>query len=1040
MRKVGSDTRNGVGYTGFDSLSVANERMQQSIDFEKRSAAQRNQIAQNTTQALQVSSQGQAGANMNAIAAKEAADQRKIAADAQPGGNTLGQIAAAIGGAAQTYMNVKSKDRELDVAEHNLRQDIAYKEQQQLQAEQEAAAKAEAERQKALRDANFVKANDELKLYIQSNIKEGKLTLETGLNEFRLVGSKIIDKYDIDPDKQVILANELYENIKTVNGRQLDDMEDHNLKIRAAATDVVEAKITTQLTGVLTLAKSDRPEVREEALKSAAQQLQDMLSREDLDSLEKLNITNHVLTKLQDSYAVGTEAHEEAKSLYNNYKKFHYEVAVADAKYNSGEWDVNQRQAYLVDKANENRLPVSVVGNYDPNAQSKDAIESLERQQKVKDLQEQAVVDAGAAFDYSVEETGVLAIEMVANPGVINEMKASAAYRENPDVKTAIELAEKYVKYRDLNAKDRITRQDILTEIRKVQQGGVKYLISQRKAARTPDMTDIMESALSGTPFTPDASGQMTDEEIAANEGALQNVISSLQEKAALYDQQMNDRITELKPYGMDNLDFEVLKKTNGERSKALTSRVDTWTTSQAAKPQVAGVGIASPTSTGGRKAAAFGGVKALAVHKTRAGTVVLPFRAGTKGWNMEAIPGQLYGADRKRGKGAHAGEDIGLPTGTELVAYVGMTLIRATPTAKSNGGGYVLTFKGDDGKFHKFLHLTENSSYFRPGQRVEAGQPFAKSGATGNAQAHLHWEIRTNDGVGRNGALNPLEYMASMQSKASVLTKPVGNTKSIPSYEPGIVQPRMPKGARPLGMGEYLYKGTIYRVQDGQPVGSPEKKFNAAKPVRAGRTTNNAAMYDNKKVQNYGYGVIAKDTAFLNETHKVADRLGIPARWLIDLMGHETGNTFDPAIPNSKGAVGLIQFYPGTPEALGTTSSALRKMTRVQQLKYVEKYLSPFKQDIGKGIEYLSAAVFGGQGLLDNLKKRGGKMIPGGELETYVKQLGRFVGNRYNTSASRKERLVASNTHTGYHENCKVCQDLLDGDNPLVAHEAQIA
>ena len=58
-----------------------------------------------------------------------------------------------------------------------------------------------------------------------------------------------------------------------------------------------------------------------QASPSAAQQLQDMLSREDLDSLEKLNITNHVLTKLQDSYAVGTEAHEEAKSLYNNYKK-----------------------------------------------------------------------------------------------------------------------------------------------------------------------------------------------------------------------------------------------------------------------------------------------------------------------------------------------------------------------------------------------------------------------------------------------------------------------------------------------------------------------------------------------------------------------------------------------------------------------------------------------------------------------------------------------------------------------------------------------
>lgn len=1037
MRKVGSDTRGGVGYSGFDSLSVANERMQQSLDFEKRSAAQRNQIAQNTTQSLQVSSQGQAGANMNAIAAKADADVRKIEADARPGGGAIGQIAQAISGAAQTYMNVKAKDRELDVAEHNLRQDIAYKEQKALDEQAELAAKAQAEALKAQREANFVKANDELKLYIQTNVKEGKLTLETGLNEFRLMGSKIIDKYDIEPDKQVVLANELYENIKTVNGRQMDDLEEHNLKVRAAATDAVQAKITMQLTGILTMAKSDRPEVREQALPMATAQLQDMLSREDLDSLEKLNITNHVLTKLQENYTVGTQEHEEAKALFNNYRKFHAEVAKADALYNNGTWDINQRKAYLEEKAISNRLPVSVVGNYDPNAQSKDAIESLERQKKVRDLNEEAIVDAGAMFDYTVEETGVLAIEMVANPGLVNEMKSSAAYRENPDVKTAIDLAEKYIKYRDLNFKDRVTRQDILTEIRKVQQGGVKYLISQRKAARTPDMTDIMEAALSGTPFTPDESGQMTDEEIAANEGALQGVIQSLQEKAALYDQQMNDRVEELKPYGMANFDFEVLRKTNGDRQKALDARVQTWTQSKIAKPQPAGVGIASPTNAGG-KTSAFGGVKSLATWKSPSGKAVMPLKAGVpfgmRGRNMH------YGAPRAGGKRKHAGEDIGVPVGTEVVAYVGMTLTGIGRQMTEDGAGYYLTFKGDDGKFHRFMHLKDYSSKVKKGQRVEAGQVLAISGDTGAGEAHIHWEIRTDDGFGANGAIDPLGYMASQQTKTTVLPKPVGNTKSTPSYEPGVIQPRMPAGARPLGMGEYLYKGKIYRFSDGQPVGTPETKINAAKPARAGRTSNNVAMYNNKKVQNYSYGVIAKDTAFLTEVHKMADRLGTSAQWLIDIMGHETANTFSPAIPNNKGAVGLIQFYPGTPETLGTTSSALRKMNRMQQLKYVEKYLTPYKADLGKGVEYVAAAVFGGGGMLENLKKRGGVMIPGGELEGYVKQLGRFVGRRYNTSASRKERLVSSNTHTGYHANCKVCQDLIDNDNPLIAHEAQIA
>lgn len=1027
MRKVGSDTRNagGVGYSGFDSLAAASERMQQSIGFEQRSAAQRNQIAQNTTQALQVSSQGQAGANMNAIAAQEQADLRKIEADAKSGVSTLGQIAKSIEGAATKYMEVKTKDRELDVDEYKLREEIAEKE-----------AEAQAEALKTQRDSNFVKANDELKLYIQTNIKEGKLTLETGLNEFRLMGSRIIDKYDLDPEKQVVLANELYENIKTVNGRQLDDVAEYTAKTRAAAADVVESNIIMKLTGVLALAGSDRPEVREQAVPLATSQLQEMLQRDDLDSLEKLTITNNVLGKLLENYTEGTQAHEDAKSLFNNYRKFHAEVAYADAKYNNGEWDINQRQVYLEEKANANRLPVSVVGNYDPNAQSKDAIASLERQKTVRDLNEEAVVEAGALFEYTVEETGVLAIEVVANPGLINELKTSAAHRENPDVKTAIELAEKYIKYRELNAKDRITRQDILTEIRKVQQGGVRYLISQRKAARTPDMTDIMESALNGTPFTPDASGQMTDEEIAANEGALQDVISSLQEKAALYDQQMNDRLEELEPYGMASFDFETLKKTNGDRQKALDARVQAWTQSRTAKPQPAGVGIASPTKAGGNKPA-FGGVKSLASYKSPFGKVVLPIpggvTAGMRGRNMH------FKAPRNGGRRQHAGEDMGVPVGTPVVAYVGMELVDIGRQMTEDGAGYYLTFKGDDGKYHRFMHLKDYSAKVQKGQRVEAGQVAAMSGDTGAGEAHIHWEIRSDAGFGINGALDPLQYMASMQSKTSTLAKPVGNTKSFPSFEPGVVQPRMPIGARPLGMGEYLFKGKIYRIADGKEVGTPQTKFNPAKPVRAGRTSNNVRQYDNKKVQNYGYGEIAKDTQFLQDVHKMADRLGTSAQWLIDIMGHETARTFSPAIPNPQGAVGLIQFYPGTPEALGTTSAALRKMTRRQQLKYVEKYLTPFKADLGKGIEYVAAAVFGGRGMLDNLKKRGGVMIPGGELEGYVKKLGRFVGRRYNTSASRKERLVSSNTHTQYVASCKMCEDLVAFDNPLVPHEAQM-
>lgn len=48
-------------------------------------------------------------------------------------------------------------------------------------------------------------------------------------------------------------------------------------------------------------------------------------------------------------------------------------------------------------------------------------------------------------------------------------------------------------------------------------------------------------------------------------------------------------------------------------------------------------------------------------------------------------------------------------------------------------------------------------------------------------------------------------------------------------------------------------------------------------------------------------------------------------------LMGHESG--FDPAIKNSIGAVGLMQWHPKWVGAIGETTESLAKMTAIEQL-----------------------------------------------------------------------------------------------------------
>lgn len=70
-----------------------------------------------------------------------------------------------------------------------------------------------------------------------------------------------------------------------------------------------------------------------------------------------------------------------------------------------------------------------------------------------------------------------------------------------------------------------------------------------------------------------------------------------------------------------------------------------------------------------------------------------------------------------------------------------------------------------------------------------------------------------------------------------------------------------------------------------------------------------------------------------------LSDKLGFHEDWLSLIIYKE--NRGCTKTPNSlTGAVGIIQWLPSTAKALGTTVEQLGKMTFVEQLHYVEKYL----------------------------------------------------------------------------------------------------
>ena len=83
---------------------------------------------------------------------------------------------------------------------------------------------------------------------------------------------------------------------------------------------------------------------------------------------------------------------------------------------------------------------------------------------------------------------------------------------------------------------------------------------------------------------------------------------------------------------------------------------------------------------------------------------------------------------------------------------------------------------------------------------------------------------------------------------------------------------------------------------------------------------------------------LVGGDGNFLAEVNRVAKAVKAHPADLLGLMASESG--LDPKAQNKSGATGLIQFMPDTAAGLGTSTSALKGMSRSEQMKYVEKFL----------------------------------------------------------------------------------------------------
>ncbi|MFC8146498.1 M23 family metallopeptidase [Streptomyces paradoxus] len=106
-----------------------------------------------------------------------------------------------------------------------------------------------------------------------------------------------------------------------------------------------------------------------------------------------------------------------------------------------------------------------------------------------------------------------------------------------------------------------------------------------------------------------------------------------------------------------------------------------------------------------------------------------------------------------------HSGQDFAVPSGTQVVATHGGTVVKAGGNGAGDGPAYgnAVVIKHGNGMYSQYAHLSKVT--VRIGQIVKTGQEIAKSGNTGNSSGpHLHFEIRTTPNYG--SAVDPVKFL----------------------------------------------------------------------------------------------------------------------------------------------------------------------------------------------------------------------------------------------------------------------------------------
>jgi murein DD-endopeptidase MepM/ murein hydrolase activator NlpD len=152
---------------------------------------------------------------------------------------------------------------------------------------------------------------------------------------------------------------------------------------------------------------------------------------------------------------------------------------------------------------------------------------------------------------------------------------------------------------------------------------------------------------------------------------------------------------------------------------------------------------VAAAKAAAKEKAAAKAKAKAASwVHPVRTYTLSAKFAQAGSHWQAK-----------------HSGQDFAVPSGTNVVAAHGGTVVKAGGNGAGDGPAYgnAIVIKHGNGTYSQYAHLSRID--VKVGQIVRTGQHIARSGNTGNSTGpHLHFEIRRTADYG--SAIDPVAFL----------------------------------------------------------------------------------------------------------------------------------------------------------------------------------------------------------------------------------------------------------------------------------------